>query len=139
MSSWIGQYLVKQRNFLVNKVMPMALGDSSVLTPEIMAHYRNAPALPEMRRANAAFPGHIIGASHWLGSIWDEPTAFSGKPTLILWGLKNTAFRRKELERWKHELSNVQVHEFQNCGHFPEEEVPDPLVPLLQSFMGRTR
>lgn len=78
-------------------------------------------------------------AAQLLGQQGDEPTAFSGKPTLILWGLKNTAFRRKELERWKHELSNVQVHEFQNCGHFPEEEVPDPLVPLLQSFMGRTR
>lgn len=108
-------------------------------TPEIMAHYRNALASPERHGANAAFPGHIVGASHWLASIWDERAAFADKPAMILWGLKDIAFRRKELERWRHELSNVEVHEFQDCGHSPAEEVPDQLISLLQAFMGRTR
>ncbi len=89
MSSWIGQYLLRHHNIFVNGVMPRAVGDRSVLTPEIMAHYRSALSSPAARAASAALPGYIVGASDWLRSIW---------------GLKDIAFRRKELERWKSAL-----------------------------------
>ena len=36
MSSRLGQYLIKRRNFFVNRVVPMAVGNRSVLTPEVM-------------------------------------------------------------------------------------------------------
>ena len=138
MSSWIGQYLIRHRNMFVNQVMSMAVGDPSVLTPEIMAHYRNAQPLPAARAACAAFPGHIVGASAWLGSIWEDRAAFADKPALILWGLKDIAFREKELERWKSTLTDFKLHAFENCGHFLAEESPDRLVPLVRAFMGRT-
>ena len=99
MSSWIGQYLLRQHNIFVNGVMPRAVGDRSVLTPEIMAHYRCAQPSPAARAASAALPGYIVGASDWLHSIWQARAAFTDKPALILWGLKDIAFRRKELER----------------------------------------
>ena len=56
MSSWIGQYLIRYRNMFVNTVMPRAVGDRSILTPEIMAHYRYAqpsPAAPRCQRSAA--------------------------------------------------------------------------------------
>ena len=81
--------------------------------------------------------GAIIGATDWLGSIWDDRKAFSDLPDLVLWGMKDIAFRRKELERWKSELTNTEVHEFQDCGHFLAEEAPDQILPLLTSFMTR--
>ena len=49
-----------------------------------MVHYHNALSSPEKRWGNAAFPGHIVGASDWLGSIWDERAAFAARPALIL-------------------------------------------------------
>ena len=52
--------------------------------------------------------------------------------------MKDTAFRKKELERWQSELTNYEVHEFQNCGHFLAEEDPDRILPLLTSLMTRT-
>ncbi len=69
MSSWVGQYILKHHNFFVRSVMPMAVGDRTILTPEIMAHYRNALPSPDERTAMAAFPGHIVGASDWLRSV----------------------------------------------------------------------
>ena len=98
MSSWIGQLLIRHRNMFVNKVMPKAVGDRRVLTPEIMAHYRDAQPSPAARAASAALPGYIVGASDWLRSIWDDRGIFTDKPALVLWGLKDIAFRRKELE-----------------------------------------
>ena len=137
MSSWIGQYLIRHRNIFVNTVMPMAVGDRSVLTPEIMTHYRNTQPSPDARAAMAAFPGHIVGASDLLGSVWRERAAFADKPTLLLWGLKDIAFRRKELNQWKHALTDCELHEFEECGHFLAEEAPDRVVSALRNFMGR--
>ena len=137
MSSRIGQYLIKRHNIFVNKVMPKAVGDRHVLTPEIMAHYRHAQPSPVARSASAALPGCIVGASEWLDSIWCERAAFADKPALIVWGHRDIAFRNKELERWKSELSDFEVHEFEACGHFLAEEAPEKLITTLQAFMRR--
>ena len=137
MSSWIGQYLLRHHNLFVNGVMPRAVGDRSVLTPDIMAHYRGAQPSPAARAASAALPGYIVGASDWLRSIWEDRAAFVDKPALILWGLKDIAFRRKELERWRSALRDVEVHEFEGCGHFAAEEAPGRVVEAVRGFMGR--
>jgi len=137
MSSRIGQYLIRRRNIFVNRVMPKAVGDRSVLTPEIMAHYRNAQPSPEARAANAALPGYIVGAGPWLDSIWRERAAFADKPALIAWGHKDIAFRKKELDRWTAALSDIELHDFADCGHFLAEEAPEMLVAALRAFLQR--
>ena len=43
-----------------------------------MAHYRGAQPSPAARAASAALPGHIVGASDWLRSIWEDRAAFGG-------------------------------------------------------------
>ena len=136
MRSWVGQVLIGRLNFFVNQVMPRAVGDRAVLTPEVMPHYRNAQP-PGTRAACAALPGHIVGASDWLGSIWDDQATFAGKPALALWALRDIAFWRQELERWQSALANVEAHEFEDCRHFLGEEAPDEILHLLRNFMRR--
>ena len=135
MSSWIGQYLIKRHNIFVNMVMPKAVGHRSVLTPEVMAHYRHAQPSPEARAANAALPGYIVGAGDWLRSIWGERAAFADKPALILWGHRDIAFRKKELERWVSALSDFELQEFDDGGHFLAEEAPEKVATALRTFM----
>lgn len=138
MSSRLGQYLIKHHNIFVNKVMPMAVGDKNVLTPEVMAHYRNALPSPVARAAHAALPGYIVDAGEWLDSIWRERAAFADKPALVLWGLRDIAFRKKELDRWKSELTNIEAHEFEDCGHFLAEEANEKVLRLLRVFMSQS-
>lgn len=135
MASPLGQYLIKRRNFFVNGVMPKAVGDKSVLTPEVMEHYLNAQPSKKARAANAALPGHIVGATAWLRDIWEERAAFTGKPALVLWGAKDIAFRKKELDRWRSELAAAEVHELADGGHFLTEELPEQILPTLRAFM----
>lgn len=137
MSSGIGQYLIKRRNAFVNRVMPKAVGDKGVLTPEVMAHYRNAQPTPQARAASAALPGYIVGAGEWLDAIWSGRSAFVDKPALVLWGCRDIAFRRKELERWESELTSYELQEFDDCGHFLAEESPERVLTALRDFMGR--
>ncbi len=136
MRSPLGQFLIKRRNFFVNDVMPRAVGVKSALTTEVMDHYRNAQP-PRGRHASAALPGHIVGASSWLRSIWDAREAFRNKPALILWGFKDIAFRRKEQERWVTELTNPENHTFDDVGHFVAEEAPERVAPHLREFLVR--
>ena len=138
MSSRIGRYLIRHHNLFVNKVMPMAVGDRSVLTPEIMSHYRNAQPAPAARDANAALPGYIVGAGDWLHSIWEDRAAFADKPALLLWGFRDIAFRRKELARWKSVLTDFQLHKFEDCGHFLAEEAPGRVTSSLRAFIQST-
>ena len=137
MSSRLGKYLIKRHNMFVNRVLPMAVAQKEILTAQVMAHYRNAQPTPEARAACAAFPGHIIGATDWLQSLWDDRAAFTAKPALIFWGFKDIAFREKELNRWKAELADYEVHEYKDCGHFLAEEAPDRMLPALHAFMER--
>ena len=137
MSSRLGQYLIKHRNFFVNRVMPMAVGDRSILTPQVMAHYRKALPSPEARSACAALPGHIVGATDWLGSIWGDRAAFADKPALIFWGFKDVAFRKKELERWESALSDSETTKLKDHGHFLAEEAPGVLLARLRAFLAR--
>ena len=135
MRSPIGQFLIRRRNFFVNGVMPRAMGVKSAITHEMMEHYRNALPTPSARAASAALPGYIISASDWLRTIWSERDAFSSKPSLIFWGLQDIAFRKKDLDVWRAELANPQVHEFGDVGHFVAEEAPERILPVLRDFM----
>lgn len=135
MSSPLGQYLIKKRNFFVNRVLPRAVGNKRILTPEVMSHYRSAQPTPEARLANAALPGFIVQATDWLRLIWSDRAAFTHKPAVIFWGDKDIAFRSKELERWKSELSDYQLHQFSDCGHFLAEEAPERILPVLQALV----
>lgn len=136
MSSRLGQYLITRHNIFVNKVMPVAVGNKAVLTSEVMEHYRKAQP-PGERAANAALPGHIVGATDWLREIWNDRAKFSDKPALIFWGMKDIAFREKELNAWKEALSDVEVHVFEDCGHFLAEEAPERIMPPLEAFVRR--
>ena len=137
MSSWPMQFLIRRFNFFVTKVIPKAVGNPAILTKEVMAHYINAQPDPESRAACAAFPGHIIGATDWLRDIWNDRAAFTDKPALLVWGLKDIAFRRKELETWQAEFNNHTTHELPGCGHFLGEEAPGVVVEKIRVFVGK--
>jgi haloalkane dehalogenase len=135
MSSWLGQYLIRNHNFFVRKVMPSAVGNRAALTDEVMAHYIQAQPDKAARAASAAFPGYIIGATDWLAAVWNDRAAFADKPALLLWGLKDIAFRRKELHVWQSELANTTVRELPDCGHFVAEEAPDTVSTEIDAFI----
>ena len=137
MRSWVGQFMIKRMNCFVNKVVPKAIGNKVVNTPEMMHHYRNALPSPQSRNACAALPGHIIGASDWLDEIWSDREKIAAKPSLVFCGMKDIAFRRKELEHWQQKLTDCQVNQFEECGHLLAEEAPGRMLPMLRSFLAR--
>ena len=100
MSRWIGQYMLRHHSIFVNRVMPRAVCDRSVLTPVVMAHYRGAQPSPAARTASATPAGLHRGRERLAALDLAGPRRLRGQAGAhLLWGLKDIAFRRKKLER----------------------------------------
>ncbi len=135
----IGRWLIRRHNFFARSVMRQAFGDKRKLTPAVHEQYLAALATPADRKGCSVFPGQIVKATPWLSQVWSNISVLRGKPTLIVWGMKDIAFREKELKRWVATFPQARTVRLSSVGHFVQEEAPDALaaavVPFLQDPM----
>jgi haloalkane dehalogenase len=136
MGGLIGRWLIRRYNFFATTVMRMAYGDRSKLTPEIHRHYLMALSDPAQRKGCWVFPGQIIGASNWLADLWARREALEGKVKLIAWGMKDIAFREKELNRWAGQFPAARVVRWTDAGHFAADEKSGELIAALADLLG---
>lgn len=133
----VGRFLIKRFNFFVRVVMKKAMGDPSRLPVTVHQHYFKALERPEERKGCWTFPKRIIGSSAWLDSLWSQREKIRDKPALILWGMKDIAFRERELNRWAGLFSNCKVIRYADIGHFAQEEKGNDLCPVVEEFLKR--
>jgi haloalkane dehalogenase len=57
-------------------------------------------------------------------------------PALILWGMKDFAFREQELRRLETVFANATTVRFEEAGHFVQEECPDRVSAHIRDFLG---
>jgi haloalkane dehalogenase len=131
----IGKFLIKRFNFFVRVVMKKAMGDPSRLSAPVHQHYFKALERPEERKGCWTFPKRIIGSSDWLDSLWSKRDEIKEKPTLILWGMRDIAFREQELNRWINLFPGCKVIRYDDAGHFVQEEKGSELCPVIEEFL----
>jgi len=134
----IGRFLIHRFNFFARSIMKQAYGDKRKLTPEIHAHYLRALGSPRERHGSAVMPGEILGATPWLRELWSRRAVLAEKPMLIAWGMKDIAFRPRELRRWTEAFPHAEVLELAGAGHFVQEEAPAELGAALERFLVQT-
>lgn len=135
MGGSIGRWLIRKYNFFANNVVRMAYGTKSRLTKNIHSHYLKPLENPKERKGTNVFPRHLIASGEWLGQLWQKVGVIADKPTLILWGMKDIAFRKKELNRWKSVMKNFKVQTFDDAGHYPHEERHEEAAKIIESFL----
>lgn len=131
----VGRFLIRKFNFFATTIVRRVFGDKSKLTPEIERHIISPLADPEERKGSWVFPKRIIGSSDWLASLWERREVLWGKVELIAWGMKDIAFREKELERWEAAFPEAKVERYPGVGHFVAEENPDGLGEAIESIL----
>lgn len=131
----IGRRLIHKRNFFARTIVRAAFGDKSRLTASIRHHVEMPLAIPEERKANWVFPGQIVGSTPWLRELWDARGAMDGKVRLIAWGMKDIAFREKELNRWTEAFPDAHVVRFSDAGHFVAEERSVELLAEMRTIL----
>lgn len=131
----IGRFLIKRFNFFVRVIMKKAMGDPAKLTAPVHRHYFKALERPEERKGCWTFPKRIIDSSDWLALLWSQRDKIKDKPSLILWGMKDIAFREQELNRWISLSSDSKVIKYDDTGHFVQEEKGSELCPVIEEFL----
>lgn len=135
MAGRAGRFLYKRLNFSPRVLVPMLFADRAKLAPEIHRHYTGAFPSPAERHAPWVLARELIGSGDWYESLWRRRERIAEKPALVLWGMKDTAFRADALARWREALAEARVVEFPDAGHFVQEEAPEEAVEEIRDFL----
>jgi haloalkane dehalogenase len=127
-----GRFLIRNFNFFGKVIVKKAMADSSKLSSEIHKQYYLHMSTRNERKGCYVFPKQIIGSSKWLNSLWSRRETINQKPATFIWGLKDIAFREKDLNYWITNWNKAEVIRLVDAGHFPQEEQPQVLIYELK-------
>jgi haloalkane dehalogenase len=134
----IGRMLIRRHNFFAKTIMRQAFGDKAKLTAAAHDQYLRPLADPADRTGCLVFPKQIVASTPWLGQLWDKIGTLNSKPVLIVWGMKDIAFREKELQQWERTFPQAQSLRLDTVGHYVQEEAPDELAKAILPFLQAT-
>ncbi len=135
---FFGRFLIRKRNFFAKTIVRMAFGDKSKLTNDIHRHYLMPVGQVRDRKGTWVFPKQIIKSTPWLKTIWAQMDVLEDKEIAILWGMKDIAFREKELIRFEKTFPNAVVRRFRESGHYLAEENPNEMIETLRELTRQT-
>ena len=131
----VGRFLIKRFNFFARVIMKQSYGDEKKLTDQIHKHYLKPLQYAEERKGCWILPGEILDSTAWLNNLWDRKTQLVDIPKLIVWGMKDIAFRDKELEVWSSAFPDAEVIKLKDVGHYVQEEGADRLGQHVNRFL----
>jgi haloalkane dehalogenase len=132
-----GKFLIRNFDFFTRFVMKAATGDKNALRKTVHRQYLGVHPQRRDRKGMWVFPREIVGSTGWLDSIWNNREKVREKSALVMCGMKDIAFREKELQQWTELFKNAEVHRFQETGHYVQEELGSKLSEWVAPFLGR--
>lgn len=136
-AGFLGRWLYRHANASLRMIMPSAYAQRSRLTRTIHRQYLEPFRNPD-DRALVLWPlaRALLGSSAYYRELYSRIDRLRSIPTSIIWGLKDTAFRPHQLERWRKELPEASVLLLDNAGHWPHEEAPSEVAEAIAEFLG---
>jgi len=134
--SAFGHFLYRWANMSLRVIMPSAYGDRAKLTREIHRQYLDRfPDRWSRGTVLWALARSLLRSSEFYDSLWRERGKIAERPALIVWGMKDSAFKPHLVSRWREALPHARVVEIAGAGHWPHEEAPDQVVAALRQFL----
>jgi haloalkane dehalogenase len=130
------QWAILQRNFFVEKLIPA--GTVRSLSPVVMEHYRAAQPTREARAGVARMPKEILAAKPLLERLAREvPDKLGAKPVLLVWGMKDFAFRPgANLPRMQAAFDDHVLVELPDAKHYIQEDAPERITEAILDRFG---
>jgi haloalkane dehalogenase len=134
MSSGPLQRAILNRNFFVERLIPA--GTARDLTASEMRHYRGVQPNAESRLGVAQFPKQLLAARPWLAEIAEGVRqSLANKPLLLVWGMRDLAFRPAIIGRWRAAFADHRLVELAGAKHFIQEDAPAEIArAILERF-----
>ena len=135
-SGGFGRFMYRRLNASLRLVTPSAYGDRRKLTRAIHRQYLAAfPDADSRERVLWALARALLGLSAFYDGLWRRRDRLAAIPALIVWGLKDNAFRPNQLARWREALPHATAVELPDAGHWPHEEEPARVLSEVRSFI----
>ena len=130
------QWAILHRNFFVERLIPA--GTATRLSKNVMDHYRAVQPNPEARKGVARMPKEILAAAPLLERLArDVPAKLGTKPALLVWGMKDPAFRPgANLPRMRSAFSDHVLVELPNAKHYIQEDEPERIAHAIIERFG---
>lgn len=136
MGSWPMQRAIVQGNFFVKRLIPA--GTATSLSDAVMAHYRNAQPSPQARAGVARMPKEILAARPLLERLSrDVPDKLGAKPALLVWGMKDFAFKPgRNIPQMRATFPDHVLVELPEANHYIQEDAPDRISEAIIDRFG---
>ena len=133
-----GRWLYTRLNASPRWLIPAGFADRARLTPT--AHRQYLAPFPDAasRRPLWELARALLGSSGWYDELWRRRERLHGRPTLLLWGVRDPGFGAAYLARWRGALPDAEVAELTDAGHFVQEEAAADVTARVVAFLART-
>jgi haloalkane dehalogenase len=130
------QWAILKQNFFVERLIPA--GTATSLSDAVMAHYRGVQPSAEARRGVARFPKEILAARPLLERLArDVPAKLGSKPALLVWGMKDFAFKPgPNIPRMRTTFPDHVLVELPDAKHYIQEDAPDRISKAIIDRFG---
>jgi haloalkane dehalogenase len=116
--------------------MPSAYGNRKRLTRSIHRQYLAPfPDAGSRELVLFALAQSLLGSTGYYENLWERRETLHALPLTVLWGVKDSAFPPKVLQRWQDTFPHARVHTFAGAGHWPHEEEPEAFVAALRGAL----
>jgi haloalkane dehalogenase len=134
--SAVGRWMYRWLNASLRLITPSAYGDRRKLTPEIHAQYL-APFEDKDSRVEVlwALARALLGSTGHYRRYAEQMPRLAHIPTLVVWGMADSAFPPRFLERWRQELPHAQTVALAQAGHWPHEEDPSAVIEAMRRWL----
>jgi haloalkane dehalogenase len=131
-----GRLLYKYANTSLRLIMPSAYGDRRKLTKAIHRQYLDVFRDREARvLVLHALARSLLGSRDFYQGLLNGLPALQRLPVLIIWGMKDSAFKPYQLARWQQLLPDAAVVTLADAGHWPHEEDPQRVIEAIERFL----
>jgi pimeloyl-ACP methyl ester carboxylesterase len=130
--------LLEERfNFTARAFIPNVMGDGARLTRDVHRHYLEPLRERDERRGCWRLIRAMLRSGDWLDGLWERRERLARIPAFVVWGLRDRAFTRADLEQWRGVFRDVEVQALPRVGHFPQEELRAEDWAPLEAFLRR--
>lgn len=138
MGGRIGRYLQLERNYFARKLVPAGIARDERRTPAVRKAYIDPFPTRESRTGTWAFPHAIRSSAEWLHQIEVRLPQLRGKPTEMVWAMKDIAFGNEHfIRRWQDYLPGAAVDRVADAKHYIQEDAPDRVVSAVRRVLAK--
>lgn len=127
-------FLYRFFNFSPKFILPQSFGDNK-LDKALLKQYTRPFADRTQRNGALAFAKSLLNDQDWFEQLWNKRKSISDKPTLFIWGMKDTVIKPHNLEKFQSGFSNSRTMKLETSGHFPQEEQAEKVLKAIFVFL----